>query len=177
MIGLTGREPRGLIIPIVSIPAVFNISFSKSVYFSTVSSVRWIPILAAPSINAPDGEYWGFKPSGFGKLEAQRNVWDGIWTREEATSFLKKYSFVDSAMNSADFEQLSEDAGHFTSHDYSCEVVREYLEAKCGTVKGKWDMLTKMFQVPISMKGIADKTFDPRTDKCNRNGRCIVSAG
>ena len=99
--------------------------------------------------------------SGFGKLEAQRNVWDGIWTREEATSFLKKYSFVDSAMNSADFEQLSEDAGHFTSHDYSCEVVREYLEAKCGTVKGKWDMLTKMFQVPISMKGIANKTFDP----------------
>lgn len=40
------------------------------------------------------------------------------------------------------------------------EVVREYLEAKCGTVKGKWDMLTKMFQVPISMKGIANKTFD-----------------
>ena len=99
--------------------------------------------------------------SGFGKLEAQRNVWDGIWTREEATSFLKKYSFVDSAMNSADFDKLSEDAGHFTSHDYSCEVVREYLEAKCGTVKGKWDMLTKMFQVPISMKGIANKTFDP----------------
>ena len=56
---------------------------------------------------------------------------------------------------------MSEDDGHFTTHDYSREVVSEYLDAKCSTLEEKWAMLTRLFKVPLSMKGIQDKTYDP----------------
>lgn len=99
--------------------------------------------------------------SGYGKLEAQRNVWDGVWTRDEAVKFLEKYSFLEPGKGDAQFDHMSEDDGHFTTHDYSRDVVRDYLDAKCNTLQEKWDMLTRLFQVPLSMKGIADKSFDP----------------
>lgn len=99
--------------------------------------------------------------SGYGKLEAQRKVWDGIWTQEEAVRFLEKYSFLEPGKGAAQFDHMAEDDGHFTTHDYSREVLWTYLDAKCSTLREKWDLLTRLFQVPVSMKEIADKTFDP----------------
>ena len=99
--------------------------------------------------------------SGYGKLEAQRNVWDGVWTRQEAINFLEKYGFLEPGTGEAKFDHMSEDDGHFTTHDYSREVVSEYLDAKCSTLEEKWAMLTRLFKVPLSMKGIQDKTYAP----------------
>ncbi len=99
--------------------------------------------------------------SGYGKLEAQRNVWDGRWTREEAVAFLEKYNFLEPGCGDRQFDHMSEDDGHFTSHDFARDVVRDYMDAKCGTIQEKWDMFSLLCQVPLSMKGIQDKTFDP----------------
>jgi len=98
---------------------------------------------------------------GYGKLEAQRNVWDGRWTKDEAIRFLEKYCFLEPGKGAQQFDHMSEDDGHFTSHDFARDVVRDYMDAKCSTLKEKWDMFSICCQVPISMKGIQDKSFDP----------------
>lgn len=99
--------------------------------------------------------------SGYGKLEAQRNMWDGRWTRAEAVAFLEKHAFLTPGKGDAQIDHMSEDDGHFTSHDFARDVVRDYMDAKCSTVQEKWDIFSLLCQVPLSMKGIQDKTFDP----------------
>lgn len=53
--------------------------------------------------------------SGYGKLEATRNRWDSVWTREEAGQFLEKYAFADAGTGAESVDHLAEDDGHFVA--------------------------------------------------------------
>lgn len=101
------------------------------------------------------------KLSGYAKLEAERNVWNGTWSKEEAVSFLKKYGFFASSAGTEQFDHMAEDDGHFTSHDYSRDVVEAYFNSKCTMTQEKWQLYTNLCQIPVSMRRIADGSFDP----------------
>jgi hypothetical protein len=97
--------------------------------------------------------------AGYGKLEASRNVWDGIWTLEEALEFLKKYAFVDKNADVAYVEHLAADMGHFTYHDYARDVIRDYFNAVADTVDDQWRFYERLCCAHMSMRGMQDKTY------------------
>ncbi len=97
--------------------------------------------------------------AGYGKLEASRNIWDGIWTKEEALSFLKKYAFAENAAGTAAVDSLAADMGHFTSHDYARDVVKEYFDAVARTVEDQWRLYEKLCCSHMSMSGMENNTY------------------
>jgi len=97
--------------------------------------------------------------AGYGKLEATRNVWDGVWSREEALAFLKKYAFADQDTDVKYVDSLGADMGHFTSHDYARDVVRDYFDAVAETVADQWRLYERLCCAHMSMRGMKDKTY------------------
>ena len=96
--------------------------------------------------------------SGYGKLEALRNVWEGIWSQEEAVAFLKHYAFVreDSDIREVD-KLIGADWGHFTSHDYARDVIAHYFSATAATEREQWALYEDLCCAPLSMRRIAEK--------------------
>lgn len=97
--------------------------------------------------------------SGYGKLEASRNVWDHRWTDEEAGRFLEQYAFAAPGTGAKAVGSLAEDDGHFVAHDYARDVVREYFNYMSEDVQVQWKMYEKLCCSHVSMRGIKDKTF------------------
>lgn len=94
--------------------------------------------------------------AGYGKLEATRNVWDGVWSDEEGAAFLERYAFVDKPTPVA---ELAEDEGHFVAHDYARDVVADYFNTLAPTVEEQWPLYERLCCSHMSMPGIKDKTF------------------
>ena len=67
--------------------------------------------------------------SNYGKLEVERNIWDGVWSKEEAGKFLEKYAIADSGRGLEIVNNLPTDDGHFVCHDYGRDVVGEYFSS------------------------------------------------
>ena len=97
--------------------------------------------------------------SGYGKLEATRNRWDSVWTREEAGQFLEKYAFADAGTGAESVDHLAEDDGHFVAHDYARDVVRDYFNTVGESVDEQWRMYEKLCCSHVSMRGIKDQSF------------------
>ncbi|MGI5839223.1 MAG: hypothetical protein ACOX8W_06115 [bacterium] len=97
--------------------------------------------------------------AGYGKLEASRNVWDGVWSREEALAFLKKYGFADQDADVTFVDNLAADMGHFTSHDYARDVVIDYFNTVAKTVDEQWLLYERLCCAHMSMRGMQDKTY------------------
>lgn len=94
--------------------------------------------------------------SNYGKLEIERNLWNGVWTEEQAREFAEEY-----AIDYNDVLRFKKDAGHFTSHSYSTDILRNYYNKYCKTTEEKWKIYTLLCQQPFSMKGIENGTFNP----------------
>ena len=94
--------------------------------------------------------------SNYAKIEIEKNVWDGIWTDEQAKEFAKSY-----AIDYADIERFKKDGGHYTSHCYSTDLLREYYFKCFSTTEERWKAYSKLCKSPFSMEKIANKEFDP----------------
>ena len=99
--------------------------------------------------------------AGYGKLEATRNLWDGVWTKEEAGAFLERYSFNDLGTGVETLERAPDDAGHFTAHDYARDVVRAYFNDVAPTIAEQWKLYEDLCGDDFSMAGIADHSYRP----------------
>ncbi|MDD4088068.1 MAG: hypothetical protein PHP29_00065 [Tissierellia bacterium] len=100
--------------------------------------------------------------ANYGKLEIERNFWNGVWTDEQARKFAKKY-----AIDYSDVLRFRNDAGHYTSHSYSTDMLRDYYNKQFSNTEEKWSAYTMLCQYPFSMKEIANGTFDPFAFECN----------
>ncbi len=100
--------------------------------------------------------------ANYGKLEIERNLWNGVWTDEQARKFAKKY-----AIDYSDVLRFRNDAGHYTSHSYSTDMLRDYYNKQFSNTEEKWSAYTMLCQYPFSMKEIANGTFDPFAFECN----------
>lgn len=94
--------------------------------------------------------------SNYGKLEIERNLWNNVWTEDQARTFAAEY-----AIDYKDILRFKKDAGHFTSHSYSTDILRKYYNMHCKTTEEKWKVYTSLCQQPFSMKKIENGTFDP----------------
>lgn len=99
--------------------------------------------------------------SGYGKLEATRNTWDGKWSKEEAGAFLEKYAFALPGTGVDALEHLAVDDGHFVAHDYARDVLRDYFDSVTTDVDQQWKLYQRLCASHMSMKEIQDKTFRP----------------
>lgn len=96
------------------------------------------------------------KISNYGKLKIERNLWDGVWTQEQANKFAES-----KCIDLADVKRFENDAGHFTSHAYSTDVLLGYYNKRFNTKEEKWAAYTRLCQYPFVMSGLVDGTFDP----------------
>lgn len=96
------------------------------------------------------------KQANLGKLEIERKLWNGEWTDAQAREFAAEY-----AIDYDDVLRFAKDAGHFTSHSYSTDVLRRYYDKYGRSTEEKWKIYTLLCQQPFSMKGIEDGSFDP----------------
>ena len=102
------------------------------------------------------------KLMGYGRLEAFRNVRDGIWSHQEALAFLGHYAFC---YSDAEAERLrrrmDSDAGHHVSHDFSRDVVERYFLAGTHTLQEQWRLYERLCCGHMSMEKIQDGSFCP----------------
>ncbi len=96
---------------------------------------------------------------GYAKLEATRKVWDGVWTKGEALAYLKKYGFLPPAAGEGMIDRLAGDMGHFVSHDYARDVVKDYFNAVAPKVDDQWRLYERLCCAHMSMRGMQDKTY------------------
>ena len=90
--------------------------------------------------------------SGYGKLEASRNVWDKKWSLAEASDFLKKYGFIPAEADESVVMRMAADDGHFVSHDYARDVVKSYFRSVAKSVDEEWNLYEKLCSGHMSMK-------------------------
>ena len=100
--------------------------------------------------------------AGYAKLEVTRNITDGIWSKFEGLSFLKKYGFIESSADETEIEEMLSDAGHYVCHDFSRDTITKYFESKCESAGEKWELYELMCCSHMSMKRIADGTYFPQ---------------
>jgi hypothetical protein len=97
--------------------------------------------------------------AGYGKLETSRNLWDGVWSLDEALAFMKKYAFVDEDTQTAAIQKMAWDMGHYTSHDYARDIVKDYFRSVTSSVADEWRLYEKLCCAHMSMRGMQDKTY------------------
>ncbi len=97
--------------------------------------------------------------SGYGKLEATRNIWNGVWSLDKAGGFLEKYGFNELGSGVQTLEGMPDDAGHFTAHDYARDVARDFFRAAAPDVKGQWALYEALCGDDFSMKTILDHSY------------------
>lgn len=100
--------------------------------------------------------------AGYAKLEVTRNITDGIWSKFEGLSFLKKYGFIESSADETEIEEMLSDAGHYVCHDFSRDTITKYFESKCESAEEKWELYELMCCSHMSMKRIAEGTYFPQ---------------
>ena len=101
------------------------------------------------------------KMSGYGKLEASRNIWDNIWTKEEGLDFLKRYGFLEQAAGIGDLEEILDDVGHYVCHDYARDVVTYFFEGTVDTSEEKWKLYENLCFAHMSMRQMKEQSYRP----------------
>ena len=101
------------------------------------------------------------KMSGYGKLEASRNIWDNIWTKEEGLDFLKRYGFLEQAAGIGDLEEILDDVGHYVCHDYARDVVTDFFEGTVDTSEEKWKLYENLCCAHMSMRQMKEQSYRP----------------
>ena len=99
--------------------------------------------------------------AGYAKLEATRNLWDGVWTKEQAGAFLERFSFNDLGTGVETIDRAPDDAGHFAAHDYARDVVRAYFKEAAPTIAEQWKLYEDLCSDDFPMSGIVDRTYRP----------------
>ena len=97
--------------------------------------------------------------SGYGKLEATRNIWNGVWSKETAGGFLEKYGFNELGTGAETLDGMPDDVGHFAAHDYARDVVREFFRAAAPDAEGQWKLYETLCGDDFSMKTIVDHSY------------------
>ena len=96
--------------------------------------------------------------AGYGKLEASRNVHDGVWSKAEALRFLKQYALAGADAGEDAVERLMSDPGHYVSHDFARDVVKDYFEAETGGDTGaQWRLYERLCCSHMSMNQMQQK--------------------
>jgi hypothetical protein len=96
--------------------------------------------------------------SNYGKLEVERKIWDGVWSKEEAGEFMERYLIVDPGQGVEMVDQFPEDDGHFVCHDYARDIVGDYFESATQNMEEQWKLYHKLCKSHMSMRCIKDKT-------------------
>ena len=97
----------------------------------------------------------------YAKLEIERKLWDGIWTKEQAAEFARAQCILTDDEPNEALERFFHDEGHYTSHSYCTDVVRNYYNKKFSSVEERWAAYTRLCQYPFVMAEIEAGTFDP----------------
>lgn len=96
---------------------------------------------------------------GYAKLEAERNIWDGKWTLQEAGAFLEKYAFNDLGTGMETIQKAPDDAGHFTAHNYIKDVTRDFFNEAAPDFKDQFKLYEDLCSDLFTMKELKDKTY------------------
>lgn len=99
------------------------------------------------------------KATNFAKLVLERNRWDGKWSKEEGIAWMKQYMLAPPQDCAALVDHLAADPGHFVAHDYSREVITNYVYDKEPTWEGRWRLYRELSMAHISMRAIEDRSF------------------
>ena len=99
------------------------------------------------------------KATNFAKLVLERNRWDGKWSKEEGIAWMKQYMLAPPQDCAALVDHLAADPGHFVAHDYSREVITNYVYDKEPTWEGRWKLYRELSMAHISMRAIEDRSF------------------
>lgn len=97
--------------------------------------------------------------SNYAKLELDRNIWDGVWTRNEGMEFMDKYLLAPPGTADYAIDHLAKDAGHFVAHDYSRDIVTDYVYSKASTMAERWKLYKDLSTAHISMSAIESQTY------------------
>ncbi len=96
---------------------------------------------------------------GYGKLEATRKLWDGVWTLEEAGAFLEKYCFNDLGSGVDTIKKAPDDIGHFCAHNYIKDVVKDFFNDVCPDFRDQFKLYEGLCSDDFSMKDILDHSY------------------
>ena len=141
-----------------AVPMCFDLSMEKQVDFEREEVMKRAGIDTSLSKYMPLWhEYCEMR--GYARLEAERNVWDGVWTKDEAMKFLKKYAFADPTADESFIDMWSMDPGHFTSHDYARDVVKNYFNHVAPTPDEQWRLYEKLCCSHMDMGAMEDLSF------------------
>lgn len=97
--------------------------------------------------------------SNYGKLEVERNIWNGVWSKEEAGKFMERYLIADPGKGIESVNTLPKDDGHFVCHDYARDIVGEYFSTVTNSTKEQWKLYHKLCKSHMSIRKIKDKTL------------------
>jgi len=97
--------------------------------------------------------------SNYGKLEVERNIWNGIWSKEEAGKFMERYLIAEPGKGAEMVDHFPKDDGHFVCHDYARDIVGEYFSSVTDTTAEQWKLYHKLCKSHMSMRGIKNGTY------------------
>lgn len=98
--------------------------------------------------------------SNYGKLEVERNLWNGTWSKENAGKFLEKYCIAEPGLGIKLVEKFPKDDGHYVCHDYARDVVGELFSTVTKNTEEQWKLYYKLCKSHMNMRKIKDKTHD-----------------
>lgn len=97
--------------------------------------------------------------SNYGKLEVERNIWNGDWSKEEAGNFLERYHIAEPNKGVEMINHFPEDDGHFVCHDYARDIVGSYFTSMTQNTDKQWKLYHKLCKSHMSIGGMKDKTY------------------
>lgn len=97
--------------------------------------------------------------TNYGKLEVERNIWNGVWSKDEAGKFMERYLIAAPGKGVEMLDHFPEDDGHFVCHDYARDIVGEYFSSVAESTEEQWKIYHKLCKSHMSMRGIKDKTY------------------
>ena len=98
--------------------------------------------------------------SNYGKLEVERNIWNGVWSKDKAGKFMERYLIAEPGKGAEMLDHFPEDDGHFVCHDYARDIVGEYFSSVAESTEEQWKLYHKLCKSHMSMRGIKDKTYE-----------------
>ncbi len=143
-----------------AIDLVFNESIEEKINYEIENIIKPAHLDISISKHLPLWHEF-IELSGYGKLEASRNIWDGKWSKTEAAQFLEKYGFVNQGTGLSEIDSLMSDDGHYVCHDYSRDIQRKYFHNHATSIEEQWKLYEKMCSLPISMSDIVIEVGKP----------------
>lgn len=91
----------------------------------------------------------------YAENEAARNYIDGIWTKEETTDWLKKYSLMSADRAEKYFQFILNYRSYVINYNLGEDMVRDYINSKRSEDPGfRWKLFEKIISTPQTPSGL-----------------------